>query len=180
MKWLSLLLWVLCLSTPVVGQTVSQPPEKLRLIPRFDLNGDQSLDPSERRKARAYVKNRRGSRVIFAPLEVSGEPTLDAREEKPAGGVGLYDLGAVRTFYLEFANSDWESELADFYRTDVMPPAQLMVSRKVYSQVGVGFRGGESFLRTRQGEKRSLNIDVDYYEQDMGETRSAREDRESQ
>ena len=42
----------------------------------------------------------------------------------------LYASNIVRTFFLEFENSDWEKELSDFNNTDVEVPAKLTVDGK--------------------------------------------------
>ena len=74
----------------------------------------------------------------------------------------LYDESIVRTLFIEFDGDDWESELADFYRTDVEVPARLIVDGKTYENVGVGFRGNSSFFSLGSGQKRSFNLTMDY------------------
>jgi spore coat protein CotH len=55
--------------------------------------------------------------------------------------VSLYEQSAVRTFFLEFENADWEQELEVFRNTDVDVPAVVTVDGKRYANVGVHFRG---------------------------------------
>ena len=57
----------------------------------------------------------------------------------------LYDPQTLRTYFLEFENTDWEKELSDFHNTDVEVPAKLTVDGKTYQDVGVHFRGMSSY-----------------------------------
>jgi multidrug efflux pump len=70
----------------------------------------------------------------------------------------LYASNVLRTVFLEFENSDWEKELADFKGTEVEVPAKVTVDGKVYPDVGVHFRGMSSYLMTGEGRKRPLNL----------------------
>jgi hypothetical protein len=79
----------------------------------------------------------------------------------------LYDLGILRTLFLEFENPDWEKELADFYNTDVEVPANVTVDGKTYRDVGVHFRGMTSFMGVPEGRKRSLNLAIDFVHNDQ-------------
>jgi spore coat protein CotH len=102
-----------------------------------------------------------------------GEETVAASERPPVlKGIkpdqapvfpekDLYDLGIVRTIFLDFPNEDWFDELADFYRTDVEVPAVLTVDRKVYKDVGVHFRGNSSYGMA-QGKKKSIGVALDF------------------
>jgi spore coat protein CotH len=73
----------------------------------------------------------------------------------------LYEPTVLRTLFLEFENSDWEAELADFKGTDVEVPATLTVDGKKYPTVGVHFRGMSSYMMVGPGYKRSLNLSLD-------------------
>jgi spore coat protein CotH len=73
----------------------------------------------------------------------------------------------LRTIFLEFEQPDWETELADFYRTDVNVPARMIVDGKTYADVGVQFRGMSSYFAVSAGSKRSLNISFDYADPDQ-------------
>ncbi|MBM3836406.1 MAG: spore coat protein CotH [Verrucomicrobia bacterium] len=74
----------------------------------------------------------------------------------------LYDSFTLRTLFLEFENADWEKELADFYHTDVEVPAKLRVDGRTYREVGVHFRGTTSYMSVGEGQKRSLNLSLDF------------------
>jgi hypothetical protein len=79
----------------------------------------------------------------------------------------LYDTGVLRTLFLQFESADWEKELSDFYNTDVDVPAQLTVDGRVYRDVGVRFRGMSSFAFVPEGSKRSLNVSLDFADNDQ-------------
>ena len=81
---------------------------------------------------------------------------------KPNTTAPLYDNTVLRTMFLEFENSDWEAELADFYNTDVEVPAMMTVDGVKYPNVGVSFRGASSFFTVAPGHKRSFNISMDF------------------
>lgn len=87
---------------------------------------------------------------------------LTPSDVKAYADAPLYDAKTLRTFFLEFEDSDWERELADFYHTDVEVPAKLTVDGKTYSDVGVHFRGTSSYMMAGEGRKRSLNLSMDY------------------
>jgi hypothetical protein len=79
-----------------------------------------------------------------------------------SAATSLYDPLTLRTLFLEFENTDWEKELADFYHSDVEVPAKLTVDGKIYNEVGVHFRGASSFFTVGEGRKRSLNLSMDF------------------
>lgn len=90
-------------------------------------------------------------------------PKLSPNEVKSYPDAHLYDGKVLRTIFLEFENADWEAEMADFYNTDVDVPATMTVDGKRYPKpVGVHFRGASSFFGVPGGNKRSLNIAVDF------------------
>jgi spore coat protein CotH len=68
----------------------------------------------------------------------------------------------VRTIFLQFENTEWERELAEFNNTDVEVPASLTLDGVTYPDVGVHFRGMSSFMLVPVGSKRSLNLSIDY------------------
>jgi spore coat protein CotH len=74
----------------------------------------------------------------------------------------LYDPKVLRTIFLQFEDDDWEAEMADFNNTDVDVPALMTVDGKEYPGVGVHFRGMSSFFAVPAGSKRSLNVAVDF------------------
>ena len=89
-------------------------------------------------------------------------PRIAPSEVAPFAGKPLYDPAVVRTLFLDFEDSDWEAEMADFYKSDVEVPANLTVDGKKYPNVGVHFRGMSSYFAVREGGKRSLNVSVDF------------------
>ncbi|HVW00797.1 MAG TPA: CotH kinase family protein [Planctomycetaceae bacterium] len=99
------------------------------------------------------------------------EPAKPGRKISPADVTAemgeLYDARVFRTFFLDFDEDDWEADMADFNRTDVEVPATLTVDGKKYPGVGVQFRGMSSFFGVQAGSKRSLNISVDFTDEDQ-------------
>jgi hypothetical protein len=68
----------------------------------------------------------------------------------------------LRTIFINFADADWEPEMAEFNNTDVDVPATLTIDGKTYPDVGVHFRGMSSFFMVGEGRKRSLNLAFDF------------------
>jgi spore coat protein CotH len=95
-----------------------------------------------------------GERV--SPANVAGYPDAD-----------LYDPAVLRTLFLEFENADWEQELSDFFNSDVEVPAKLTVDGKEYPNVGVHFRGMSSYMGIPTGYKKSLNLSLDFINEDQ-------------
>lgn len=154
------------------GLGPSQPRRKL--VEQFDKDRSGRLDQAERQAAQEFLRQERaagrGSRG-FSPRGFSGRgsqgppqpgPHLSPADVPPIPHAPLYDPTALRTFFLEFENPDWEQELADFYHTDVEVPATLSVDGKVYPNVGVHFRGASSFFTVGEGRKRSLGLSLDF------------------
>ena len=148
-----------------------QPVRKL--VKDFDKDGDGRLDAAERKAARAQVAKDaaegRGRRGFGGrPGGNRGEPTQPGPKVSPAdvknvpASVPLYDAQTVRTLFFEFADADWEKEMEDFHKTDVLVPAKLTVDGKTYSEVGVHFRGMSSYGMVSAGQKRSLNVSLDF------------------
>lgn len=148
---------------------------------KFDTDKNGQLDAKERAAARAHLKETasqrrgRGGRggpgrgfPGAAPADTTPrEPTMVKRETvPPAKGDDLYDPDVVRTIFLEFAQSDWFEECADFYRTDVEVPATMWVDGKEYKDVGVQFRGNSSYFGV-PGKKKSFGLSVDAVHQDQ-------------
>jgi len=145
-----------------------------KLVKDFDKDGDKRLDAAERKAARGFLATEaaegRGQRRGFGPRGGFGghiEPTSPGAKVSPADvknfpGVPLYDATTLRTFFLEFEDADWEKELEDFHKTDVLVPAKLTVDGVAYPDVGVHFRGMSSYGMVRAGQKRSLNVSLDY------------------
>lgn len=156
--------------------------EEVKLVAKFDQNGDKRLNAQERKAAREYLAKEKAAGR--GPRRPGGGPGGPGRWNEPATppapgpkltpadvksypDATLYDLKTLRTLFLEFENADWEKELSDFYHTDVEVPAKLTVDGKVYPDVGVKFRGASSFFTVPDGYKRSLTISLDFVHQDQ-------------
>jgi len=150
--------------------------QKTALVKQFDRNGDGWLNNEERKAARVFLRTngnngrRGGPRRPRGGFNGGGEtheaarpgPHVAVADAKSFPRKSLYAADVLRTFFLEFENSDWEKELEDFHATDVDVPAKLTVDGKVYSDVGVHFRGASSYMMVETGRKRSLNLSMDY------------------
>ena len=143
------------------------------IVAQYDKDRDGRLNRQERAAARAATPaGGRGRQMFFRGGTASGTPgrRLTPADVRPYPATPIYDLGTLRTIFLEFENVDWESELAAFYRTDVEVPATMTVDGRVYRDVGVHFRGSSSYMMVGEGLKRSLNLSMDYVVegQDLG------------
>ena len=155
------------------GPPVQGAEEDIPLVGRFDRNGDKVLDHAERTAAREYLTAHpelrrpvRGGRLTrtgtpgakLTPAEVTTYPA----------DVPLYDPTTLRTLFLEFDAPDWEQELAAFWHTDVELPARLVVDGRAYRDVGISFRGNNSFTAVPEGLKRPLSLTIDFvHDQDL-------------
>ncbi|MBL8173247.1 MAG: CotH kinase family protein [Bryobacterales bacterium] len=124
-----------------------------KLVKDFDKDGDGKLNATERQAARASL-NRRN--------RPEPGPALTPDQVKQYTSQPLYDRNTLRTLFLTFESKDWEQELADFHNSDVEVPADLLVDGKAIPGVGVHFRGASSFMMVGEGQKRSLNLSIDY------------------
>jgi len=161
------------------------------LVKQFDKDANGRLDAAERDAARAWMATQPltgmaammdlmgrgipGGRAGMAKmmggrgLAPSGPGRgITPADVKPASGrASLYDTGTLRTVFLQFESPTWEKELEAFYRTDVEVPAVLTVDGRAYRDVGVHFRGMSSYMMTPEGSKRSLNLTVDFANEDQ-------------
>ena len=148
--------------------------EFVEIIPSFDGNSNGILEDKEREAARKYIRDKRGSQG----QSFSSSPSLSAKSDiqddllasiaaAPEEPAALYDEKTLRTFYLRFSESGRYNELTDFYRTDVDVPALLIVDGKIYSSVGVHFRGSSSYFTTGDSLKKSFNISIDHGKEDQ-------------
>ncbi|MDB5334665.1 MAG: cotH [Planctomycetaceae bacterium] len=149
---------------------------ELELVKEFDKDADGRLSTQERKAAREAAKSQRAGRGPGGPPggpggrgpggQSQGTPRagkkISPSDVKADTESPFYDTKVLRTFFLEFESEDWESELADFYHTDVEVPATLTVDGKKYPNVGVHFRGASSFFTVSAGFKRSLNLSLDF------------------
>lgn len=161
--------------------------QEILLVEKFDKDGDKRLNIEERKAAREHLQKERaegggGRRGRGGPRGPGGpgfpgrgenqEPAKPGRKLSPTDvksfpEAPLYDLDTLRTLFLEFENSDWEKELAEFKNTDVEVPARVTVDGKTYEDVGVHFRGMSSFGMIGEGRKRSMNLSMDFVHKDQ-------------
>ena len=142
----------------------------LTLVEKFDHHGTHRLDASERREARDYIAhlpekppapiNRTG---LMRPPPVSLEPVgpgakVAMSSIPPAAPAPFYDAKTIHTVFLDFPDTDWEQELTEFARTDVLIPARLTIDGQTFEEVGVHFRGPDAAL----GYKHSLQLTLNY------------------
>jgi hypothetical protein len=142
------------------------PDSEMKLVARYDKDKDGRLNRQERNAARAAVGGGQqfGFRRGFRGDSVDAAPgrRLTPADVRPYPTTPVYDLGTLRTIFLQFADADWEDEMAAFKNTDVEVPATMTVDGRTYKEVGVHFRGASSFMMVPAGLKRSLNISTDY------------------
>jgi hypothetical protein len=134
--------------------------EDAKILKRYDQNGDGMLDAAERRAALTDF----GFDLTLTSQSSSASAAnrLTPSQVKRYGNEGLYDPAVVRTVFLRFDSPTWEDELAVFKDSDIKVPATLEVDGHVYRDVGISFRGQTSFRITGSGQKRSLNIDLNF------------------
>src|SRR5262245_56526294 len=157
---------------------------EIKLVGQFDKDGDKGLNSDERKSTREYIVRQRadegqrgwgGRRGGPGGPGGRGErvepgrpgPQVSPDSVKTYPNSPLYASNVVRTLFLEFGSGDWEKELEDFHNTDVELPAKLTVDGKVYSDVGVHFRGASSYKMIPNGSKRSLNVALDFAHKDQ-------------
>ncbi len=141
-----------------------------KIVAQFDKNGDKRLDAAERKEARTFLESQpmgrgpggRGGPGRGGMVGLPGAKLTPADVKPVAATVPLYDMGTVRTLFLDFETSDWEAELMAFNNTDVEVPATLTVDGKTYRDVGIHFRGASSYFGVPAGLKHSLNVAVDF------------------
>jgi hypothetical protein len=120
-----------------------------QVLSRFDKDGDQKLNSTERQAALEFLSTQgggggrggRGGRGFMADMgPVTAGPTIDPASVKPVPATtNLYDAGTVRTFFITFEDANWEKQLMAFKTTDIEVPATLVVDGKTYKDVGVKF-----------------------------------------
>jgi hypothetical protein len=134
----------------------------------FDQDGDQKLDVNERARARKHTIEERANGRAFPRQSASNSdsplpgPKISPDQISPELEASLYDESTFRTLFIEFSTDDWETELADFWKTDVDVPTRLWADQKEIGRIGVRFRGTSSFFTVGPGLKRSLNFAIDY------------------
>jgi len=126
------------------GAAVTQAQFGLRgrktdLVQMYDRDGDGWLNAAERMAARLDLN---GGTLPRRPAAAAAPRTAPRNDEvRIYHDEPLYATNVVRTLFLTFAESDWEQEMIDFYRTDIDVPAEVRVDGRVYHDVGVHFRG---------------------------------------
>ncbi len=144
------------------GRGGPRPPEKL--VKQFDTDKDGKLTGAEREAALQMRGGGNASLISAESLRDGVENDVQTSlASAPEGSPSLYDPQTLRTLHLRFHHEDWYEQMSAFYRTDIEVPAELIVDGKVYSDVGVHFRGTSSYFTVRS-EKKSFNIAVDYGE----------------
>jgi spore coat protein CotH len=160
-----------------------------KLVDQFDKDGDKRLNTAERHAAREFLaanpgggpggpggpggrggrgmpgmggRGGRGGMMAPATAGIAVSPA----DVKPST-TPLYDLDTLRTIFLTFEHPDWEAELAAFNNTDVEVPATMIVDGKTYKDVGVHFRGASSFFMVPEKSKRSLNVSLDFVDENQ-------------
>jgi spore coat protein CotH len=144
-----------------------------KVMSQYDKDGDKTLNLAERKAAYEALSaqggggfgggrgfgGRGGQTGPAAPGE-----KLTAADVKIYGKEGLYEIGVLRTIFLEFEEADWEKRMAAFNNTDIEMPAKMTVDNKVFPKVGVHFRGASSFAFVPDTYKRSLNVSIDEFD----------------
>ncbi len=79
----------------------------------------------------------------------------------------LYDPGTVRDIHLQFAPTNWWTQLTNNYQSETNLAADMTVDGVTYPSVGVRFRGNTSYTQLPQQpnqgwEKKSFNIEMDW------------------
>ena len=100
-----------------------------------------------------------------AALTASGSSESGLKFFRAIRTSGLYDLNVLRTIDLAFAQSNWQSLLAANYSTGSNLTATLTVNGASYPGVGVRYKGNTSY--TMGGQKKSLDIEIDYATPDL-------------
>ena len=170
--------------------------QERQVLDQFDASKNGRLERVERQAAREWIAKQppTGLAAVVGRFAGPGGPGFPPGAGAPPGlppfgGRGLasgspgprlapdavrtyrdepfYDTNTLRTLFLQFENADWETELADFYNTDVDVPAMLTVDGRQYRDVGVRFRGMSSYAFVSEGSKRSLNVSIDFADDDQ-------------
>lgn len=174
-KWMVIVVW-LGIGVAIAAQGPGAAPrEERKVLAQFDADRNGRLDAAERTAARAWLAEhplagpfgalRRmgqggGMGRRFAPATPGPRVVPDG--VRSGGSAPLYDLGTLRTVFIQFEQADWQPELDAFWNTDVEVPATVTVDGIAYRDVGVHYRGASSFMMVPAGSKRSLNLSFDF------------------
>ncbi len=153
---------------PASGRVFAQGAEEdIKLLERFDADGNGVLDQDERQPAREYIQAHPELRPPFrrgrSPVQTGSPGPKVGKDEVEIypESVDLYDGDSLRTIFVDFEHENWEEDLAAFWHTDVLVPATLTVDKRLYEQVGMSFRGNNSFTGVPAGLKRPFSIRMD-------------------
>ena len=154
-------------------------PDRM-MVSEFDKDDNGWLNVAERNEARAELQSsgggerrRRGGPGRGRPMpDGKPGPKIAVADAQTYPDAELYDQTVLRTLFLDFDTKgwevdSWEKELATFKPTDVEIPAMMTVDGKEYPNVGVSFRGASSFFMIPEGLKRSLNLSIDFIDQEQ-------------
>ena len=152
------------------AQSGSGNGPQAKVVAKYDKDGDGRLNREERGVVRVAMAGvvTAGPRGRRAGITPSPGPRLTPADVRaPFPRTNLYDLGTLRTVFLQFEEPNWEEELGFFFNSDVDVPATMTVDGRTYKDVGVHFRGASSFRNTPAGLKRSLNLAMDFADEDQ-------------
>lgn len=150
--------------------------QEVKVLKRFDMDGDGRLNLAERQTAREALAKERPAGGMMGPRfgprggnteAVAPGPKLSATDVQRYPDAAPYDPSVLRTVFLQFEEPNWEETLAAFKDTDVEVPAQVTIDGKSYPDVGVHFRGMSSYGMVSEGHKRSLNLSLDFVHKDQ-------------
>jgi hypothetical protein len=142
--------------------------KETKLLEQFDKDHDGLLNVAERKLAREWLREHRSPGVQnTAPERPAPRAKLAPEDVKSYPAAPLYDVQVLRTFFLEFENSDWEQELADFRHTDVDVPARLIVDGQSYRDVGVRLHSSSDGSKRAEGRKPALHLSFDLVNDDQ-------------
>ena len=166
---------MLFVASPVCAQPGMGPD--MKLVEKFDADENGILNAEERLEAIKFIESerakqntrgRRGGRRGGGRNRPKGTEGLAvAVNEVAVEDAAFFEPSVFRTIFLEFDEDDWEKQLEIFKPTDVEIAAKMTVDGKPYPDVGVSFRGASSFFMIPEGLKRSLNISMDFVDDDQ-------------
>lgn len=73
----------------------------------------------------------------------------------------LYDVGVLRDVNIEFSQGDWEDQLKNNFGTGINILADLTVDGVLYPDIGVRFKGQNSYVLTGAAKKKSFALSID-------------------
>ena len=165
------------------GPPPSFERDRRRLAAQFDADRDGRLSRDERTLAQKFLADEKAngtqSKFRMGPPPGGGHgpfanrkapvdgPQVDPKDSAIAKTAPLYDSATLRTLFLDFEDSDWETQLSDFFDTDIEVPATIRVDSQVLRDVGMRFRGMSSYMMIPAGYKRSFNVSIDAVHKDQ-------------